>query len=41
MMIRQNALWRVWVIPKRVFSADLGIGDIGDITKVNYTEEFD
>jgi len=25
----------------RVFSADLGIGDAGDVLKVNYTEEFD
>jgi succinate dehydrogenase (ubiquinone) iron-sulfur subunit len=25
----------------RCFSSDLGIGDIADVTKVNYTEEFD
>ena len=25
----------------RVFSSDLGIGDAGDVLKVNYTEEFD
>ena len=25
----------------RYFSSDLGIGDIADVTKVNYTEEFD
>jgi hypothetical protein len=25
----------------RVFSSDLGIGDAGDILKVNYTEEFE
>ena len=25
----------------RVFSSDIGIGDAGDVLKVNYTEEFD
>ena len=43
MMMKQNAYAtsRVGVLSKRVFSADLGLGDIPDITKVNYTEEFD
>lgn len=25
----------------RVFSNDVGISDVGDVLKVNYTEEFD
>ena len=27
--------------PVRVFSNDVGLGDVGDVLKVNYTEEFD
>ena len=41
MMMKQNAFGRVGVLPKRVFSVDLGMGDMTDITKVNYTEEYD
>jgi hypothetical protein len=27
--------------PARVFSSDVGFGDVGDVLKVDYTEEFD
>ena len=42
MMMKQNAFTRFNTVPRRVFSSvDLGMGDMTDITKVNYTEEFD